>query len=284
MLMYQVRERTFRVQRNLEFPNNIELKFVFRPDAAFGNAGADGRTWRQSTPGRVVFSANTGHFKIDPKNLLEELDVACEHTNVVFRLSANRLSLTTYCGSNRELTQLIESVYYVFPYVLGFCFRDPVVIDRVEGLVGSEPFAWELASLEVPIVISNQSQQEQRVVKAWDLLTLLSSLDNMRVVGAQVLLCSVPPTEGRPLSMGVHWRDVVELLQGTRGALSTIRRWNDSRLSSQRIVETWLRPSDDRSAVHARHAVTKQDRCWPCIPGLVHTPGAHDPALLYRGG
>jgi hypothetical protein len=131
-----------------------------------------------------VFNANTGHFKIEPKNSLSELDVVYEHANITFHLAANQLTLTSHCTSNRELTELIESVYYVFPFVLSLCLRDPVVIDRVDGHVGSNPFGWELASWQVPILISNQETQEQRVIEAWDLMALLSSLGNMRIVGA----------------------------------------------------------------------------------------------------
>ncbi len=50
MLTYQVRERTFWVQRNLDFPNDVEMRFVFHPDTAFGNAGAKGIS---HTPSRL---------------------------------------------------------------------------------------------------------------------------------------------------------------------------------------------------------------------------------------
>ena len=184
MLTYQVRERTFRVKRNLDFPNDVELRFVFHPDVAFGNAGAEGRTWRQSTPGGVVFNANTGHFSIDPAYGLEELDVTYEHSNMVFKLTRNELLLSTHCESNKELTELIESVYYVFPFVLSLCLQDPVVIDRVDGKVGSETIAWELAGWTAPILISNQEKQEQRIIQAWDLMGFLSSFGNMRLQAA----------------------------------------------------------------------------------------------------
>jgi hypothetical protein len=184
MLTYQVRERTFRVQRDLEFPNDVELRFVFQPNTAFGNSGASDRTWKQSTPGSVIFNANTGHFRIEPTNELDELDITIEHSNMVFRLAANQLTLSSRCSSNRELTELLESVYYVFPLVLSLCLQEPVVVDRVDGRVGPEPIAWELKSWQVPILISNQEKQDQRVIEAWDLTAFLSSFGNMRVVGA----------------------------------------------------------------------------------------------------
>ena len=185
MLTYQVRQRVFRVQQPpLQFPNAAEVTFTFHPDVAFGNAGADGRTWKQSTPGSVIFNANTGQFKIDPKGSLNELDVSIEHSNIGFRLAANRLTITTHCVSNQELTQLVESIYYVLPLVLSLCFRDPLVIDCVQGRVGSNPFRWELTSWQLPILITNQKTQESRVEKAWELLACLSAIDNPRLVGA----------------------------------------------------------------------------------------------------
>lgn len=184
MLTYQIRERTFRVKGNLDFPNDVELRFVFHPDVAFGNAGAEGRTWKQNTPGGVVFNANTGHFIIDPAHALEELDVTYEHPNTLFKLTGNELLLSTHCESNKELTELLESVYYVFPFILSLCLQDPVVIDRVDGKVGSETFAWELAVWKAPILISNIKRQEQRIIQAWDLMGFLSSFGNMRMPAA----------------------------------------------------------------------------------------------------
>jgi hypothetical protein len=131
-----------------------------------------------------MFNANTGHFRIEPKSSLDELDVTYEHSNTIFRLVANQLTLTSRCTSNRELTELIESVYYVFPFVLSLCLQEPVVVDRVDGRVGSEPFAWELKSWQAPILISNQEKQEKRVIEAWDLMAFLSGFRNMRIVGA----------------------------------------------------------------------------------------------------
>lgn len=184
MLTYQIRERIFRADSELEFPNDVELNIYFHPDTALGNAGAAGRTWKQSTPGRVVFNANTGHFTIEPKNSLLPLDVIIQHRNMSFKLNGNHLRITTYCESNGKLTELIESLYYVFPYVLSLGLRDAITVDRVDGKVGSEKFRWELNSLNLPILISNQKKQEDHIVKAWELMDFVSSKENRRIIAA----------------------------------------------------------------------------------------------------
>lgn len=184
MLTYQVRERVFRVDSELEFPNDVELNLYFHPDTALGNAGAPGRTWKQSTPGGVIFDANTGHFSIDPKNSLNPLEVIVEHSNMTFKLNGNHLTITTFCESNSELTKLLESLYYAFPFILSLELRDPITVDRVDGKVGSEKFRWELNSLNLPILISNQENQEKRVIKAWELMAFLSSIGNRRIIAA----------------------------------------------------------------------------------------------------
>ncbi|MDR4459055.1 MAG: hypothetical protein MRJ67_00800 [Nitrospirales bacterium] len=45
MLTYQVRQKVFRVEQPpLQFPNQVEVNFIFHPDVAFGTAEADGWT------------------------------------------------------------------------------------------------------------------------------------------------------------------------------------------------------------------------------------------------
>lgn len=184
MLTYQVRQRTFKAENSLTFPNSVSVCFRFKPNTAFGNHGADGRTWKQSTPGRVVFNANTGRFRIEPQNSIEKLDVCIQHSNITFHLQANELTVTTTCESNAELTELIESIYYGFPFALSLKLKDPIVIDRVEGAVGDDHFAWELASWNLPILISTQNKQEELVASAWELHSFLAEHGNRRLVAA----------------------------------------------------------------------------------------------------
>ncbi len=186
MFTYNVRPRVFRISDGaaLAFPSDVEVKFEFHPDTAFGNKGAAGRTWRQSTAGGTVFNANTGHFLIKPEQTLDALEVVFEHSNMRLALSGNVLTVATRSESNQELTELIESMYYVFPLVLSLQLRDPVVIDRVSGTVGNIPVAWELAEWRANILITNQDTQERRVVRAWELIDFLSKLGNRRVVTA----------------------------------------------------------------------------------------------------
>ena len=162
----------------------MEIRFHFRPDTAFGNRDSGGRTWRQSTPGGIRFNANTGHFIIDPAHTLEALDVLVQSQNMDFVLKGNILTISTQCDSNQGLTELIESMYYAFPFILSFQLRDPVMMDRVEGRVGTVNFAWELSSWQLPILITNTELQEGRVIRAWELLDFISRYENRRVIAA----------------------------------------------------------------------------------------------------
>lgn len=184
MFTYQIRERIFRVDADLSFPNDVVINIFFHKNTAFGNAGSEGRTWNKSTPGGVIFNANTGQFSIDPKNCIDSLDVTIKHSNILFSLKGNELQISTKCNSNSELTALLDSLYYVFPYVLSHTFRDTITVERVNGSVGGNEFRWELNALHIPIVISSQEKQEESVVKAWQYMAMLSSLNNRRIIAA----------------------------------------------------------------------------------------------------
>jgi hypothetical protein len=184
MNTYQIRERVFRVDADLVFPNDVAINIVFHENTAFGNIGAPGRTWKRATPGGVIWDSNTGHFRIDPESTIEPLDVTIENSNMIFCLKGNELKIETHSETNGKLTSLLESLYYVFPFVLGLVFRDTVTIERVSGSVGEQNFRWELTTTNIPIVISEMEQQESSVIQAWDYMSMLSKLDNRRVIAA----------------------------------------------------------------------------------------------------
>ena len=71
-----------------------------------------------------------------PAATLDKLEVTYEHTNMLFSVRGNVVRLSTSCDSNQELTELVESMYYVLPLMLTLEFGESVVVDRVSGTVG----------------------------------------------------------------------------------------------------------------------------------------------------
>jgi hypothetical protein len=72
----------------------------------------------------------------------------------------------------------------VLPAVLSVHFHDPVVIDQVDGQIGSARFEWQLHRQQFVIHTSNDDQQGERVKKAWDHMRMLGFHQNRRVLAA----------------------------------------------------------------------------------------------------
>lgn len=63
-------------------------------------------------------------------------------------------------------------------------FGDPVVIERVDGHIGSIPVRWELTDWRVELDITTQERQEQRFIAAWNRFNVLSAPHRRRLVAA----------------------------------------------------------------------------------------------------
>lgn len=187
MLLYQVRGRHFRLERDatLAWPCRCEARFVFGPKQPFGEEVGGGRTVVQGGGGPVYFNANNGYFHFVSERGLDPLDVQINEADARFvTLRGSELTIEQECESLNELGQLVEAVYYLFPSLLAVSFADPPYVERVYGRVGEVPFRWELAEITMPLRTTNQQEQERAVIRAWKDFHELLPLSNRRLAGA----------------------------------------------------------------------------------------------------
>jgi len=187
MWTYQVRQRQFKLEegQTLNFPNDVEILFIFSPTQPFG-AGLDhGRTAVQNFAARVVFNGNSGKHWIEPQQPLEQLEVKIHEDEVrTAELNGNILKISTHCVSIAELHTLIESLYFLLPVLLNVEFADPPIIERVSGTVGEVIFGWELSGWRLFYEITTKDRQEERFVTSWQRFNLISPPENRRLVAA----------------------------------------------------------------------------------------------------
>lgn len=164
MLTYQVRPRVFRLEseKPLVFPSECEIRFHFLPAQPFGVEAGGGRTAVNSVAATAQFNANTGKSTIESKEPLSPLDVTIETPNLITRLDGTTLTVRGMFESLSVIEQTIESVFFVFPTLLNVPFADPPFIERVEGVIGSVGFRWELSEWRGKYWTTTQKTQEQR--------------------------------------------------------------------------------------------------------------------------
>lgn len=186
MLTYQVRPRVIRISNNQEpqFPAEVEISLYFQPLQPFGKASGGGLTAVQSKGARVFFNANTGQHFVESNSPLAPLQVCIEEPHRLVMLEGNRLTIKERCEERKNFTDLLESLYFGLPLLLGVEFADPPVVERADGKIGSVPFRWELSDWHVDLDITSQERQEQKVTTVWNRFSVLSAPHRRRLIGA----------------------------------------------------------------------------------------------------
>jgi hypothetical protein len=183
MLTYQVRPRVVRVEsdKELAFPAECRINFYFQPLQPFGESAGGGRTAMKASPASAYFNANTGEHTIESEKSLIPLDVTIEAPHRTMTLKGRTLSISQECSSLKELTELIEGIYFCLPSLINVRFADAPYVERVDGRIGQVGFRWELQDWRGEYQITTQDLQEERVVQAWNRLSLLAEPSRRRL-------------------------------------------------------------------------------------------------------
>ena len=186
MLIYQVRPRVFKIEQatSLTFPAEGNVQFHLRPGQPFGIEAGGGHTAVQNVAATATFNANTGTHAIESKQPLSPLELRIEKRNRTIHLDGATLTVTQSFGSDRELTELIEGLYFSLPMLLSVDFADPPIIERVDGQIGEIGFRWELFAWKARYEITTQERQEEFAAHAWLRIGILSRSGNRRLVAA----------------------------------------------------------------------------------------------------
>jgi len=186
MFTYQIRPRIFRLSEgtSFSFPAKGIVKFVFGPHQPFGTKSDGGRTAVKAVAAKVLFNANTGQHWIESEKPLGPLDVILEEPERVVRLNGNILEVEQNFESNKELTQLIEGIYFSLPLLLNVDFADPPYVEQAHGEIDGVQFRWELSQWRAEYRTTTQESQELSFVSAWERLGILSVPTNSRLFAA----------------------------------------------------------------------------------------------------
>lgn len=186
MLTYQVRKRVF-VRLNgktFDFPNSVEILFVFQPLQPFGSGSDDGRTAVKGVEVDLIFNANTGRHAVKSKVPLQPLDVTIEDPVWRLEFRGNEVRVFTHCKNMKELKELVEAIYYGLPMLLNVEFADPPIVERVSGKIGDTSFQWLIDDWRMPFITTTQQRQEEKVNSSWLRFDLISQPANRRLLAA----------------------------------------------------------------------------------------------------
>ena len=185
MLSYRLQKRHFKVvEGQATFPNTVRVEMRLAPPTPFGGSVGGGRTATRAVPASMFFNANNGRTNITSASAFEPVDVTIQSENMTLKVKGDLLSLDAACDTLNNLAGLVESVYHLFPVIANVEFGDPPTVLHVSGSIGTARFRWELAELYGEAATTTTEEQEQRLARAWEWMSLFGEGRNRRLVAA----------------------------------------------------------------------------------------------------
>jgi hypothetical protein len=186
MFTYQVRPRILKFDPGTQItvPALAEVTFEFAPAQAFGAEPGRGRTAVRSVEAVSTFNVRTGQYVVESKMPLAPLAVTIDQEDLRISVAGKKVTLAKTVRSQKELSDLIEAVYYLLPLLLSVGFADPPVIEDVQGVVSEKPFGWNLEQWRLDLLTTTQDKQTQLVKDAWRRFQIIVGSGNRRLVAA----------------------------------------------------------------------------------------------------
>lgn len=177
MLTYQLQRRVLmkKGQNEIVFPNDVKIEILFEKSSQFGNIAVKGRTVKQGSKASAIYDANTGRTWVSSDTPILPIDTTVEWKNLKLRLNGNKLMAIAKCNSQKDLTRLIETLYYMLPALLSIEFPEAPVVNRTGGVIGDVKFNWELAERTSRFDVTNEDLQEKRVLNSFLRINQLES-------------------------------------------------------------------------------------------------------------
>jgi hypothetical protein len=130
------------------------------------------------------FSVQTGQYVVESKTPLAPLTVTIDQEDLRISVAGKSVTLAKTVHSQKELSDLIEAVYYLLPMLLSVSFADPPVIEDVQGVVSGKPFGWNLEQWRLDLLTTTQDKQTQLMKDAWRRFQIIMRSGNRRLVAA----------------------------------------------------------------------------------------------------
>ena len=186
MQTYRARARVIKFDpgTTLSEPATASISFTFAPGQAFGTEPGGGRTAVRSVAATVLQNRQTGQFTVESSDPLVPIHLDIEDGRFSVEVRGNRVAVKATIASEKELSDLIETIYYGVPLILAADFADPPIITEVAGTVNGHVFGWNLVGIRTVLHTTTQQRQIQRIEGAWYRLWKLVAPENRRLLAA----------------------------------------------------------------------------------------------------
>jgi hypothetical protein len=133
---------------------------------------------------RVKVNLSTGRSEIlVDEPLFEPVTASLEIADTRFEIRQDVVVVTARCESQRDLSDLMSTVYYAFPAILNVFLPDAPYPTHGWGVLGESRFRWlfDPAMVTASTVVTSKKNQEELITSAWRLIA--QAAESRRLMG-----------------------------------------------------------------------------------------------------
>jgi hypothetical protein len=186
VLTYQLQRRVLKKtnEKEIVFPNEIEIEVCLEPTGQFGIGSNMGKTIVKGSQCTAVFDSNSGKSWIKSETFLNNIDATIEWTNLKLQLKGNVVFYKSKCDSSKDFYDLIIAVHYFVPILFNLEFAEPPVVKYTRGRIGDATFNWELRQRLCSFDVTDNENQEKRAIDSLQRITWVTDLPNRRLAAS----------------------------------------------------------------------------------------------------
>jgi hypothetical protein len=168
----------------VEFPNTVELCFLFTPSEPFGVGSGPSKTARLGSVARLSYNAHCARDGVVSNPRLERVLLNYPSDDLSIEFNGNEMRLGTYCQDEIRLGQLINWVESVLVGLLGLEFIDSPIVSEISGRVGDSSFVVIYAERSSAFDVVTVDMQKDRLRKTLRRLEKRDSSRDRRLTAA----------------------------------------------------------------------------------------------------
>jgi hypothetical protein len=189
-------------QGRLEFPCDVTATIELYPSAVYGDS-VPGVTCVLNSQAQLRWNANTGRGEVESNPPLVPPEVSATVGRIALKIVGHAVQAAWHCSSREQLASTLGALHFVLPLCLGLEFADSTIPAVTSGRAGEASFVWQVEQTGGNFEVMGVEERDRRLLQALDLLPLLCSEQNARLLAAvaycerahRLLAAGVGPSE-----------------------------------------------------------------------------------------
>lgn len=168
----------------LDFPAAVRVTYHFSPSQVFGIGEGPLSAIRLGSDYSMRWNANTDKHLSRPNPGFSSVAASLEAFGGEFHVDGNEIAFQFDAASENDFLGRLQFLVFALPASLSAVLPEPVYVERIEGMIGEEPFRVEHIRSASPLIVLSDELLTKRVKEGLADLELLATTPGKRVLAA----------------------------------------------------------------------------------------------------